>query len=1155
VRNILFVGCGGSGGALLGYLMDQLRSDLRRHGIEQLPRGWGFIHVDCPPAPDAMAPGLGTVWDLGGRYIALAPQVGSYAIVDRAVTSGSAMGEIATWAPRRPDRVTVPIQLGAGQQRVLGRVLLASRAPSLLEQLKAAVDVMKSAEATSEMYAAAEALGEPYDASSAAYTIVLSSMAGGTGASIALDVCRILGQIVDSSMMSVFMCSPDVFDSIPASLRAGVRPNALAMLGEIVASQLGESHEHDLALLAAVGAPVTGAAPVPFARVIPVGRFLGTAGTPFGDGSMQTIYRGVGQCLAALSVSDKALDNYRKFILENFTPRAHTRVSAFGWGAHSNPDIQWGSIGYASLSMGRDRYAEYAAQRMARAALDHLIGGHLQKGNPNSGQLQARAMVASQWPYACTQLGLPVGGGQDPQALARWVYDIGLPRQKSAQMARAVIERGFTNEMPMAPAGMPSEQYMPTLMGFLNSRRARLGQLTKDAAYADAYTWSGQFVQRVEHVIGEAIATHGLVYTKELLAALQEHLSGNYGATGLAALGAQTPDAEQIPAAVGELFQNMRGVINRGQEVVDQVRDRYYHVLDGAARGQWCTLVAQVLADVSANVLAPLDEAVQSALREVETAQQVAATRTGLATVATSQYPLWPSDSDVIVDARWSAADNEVLLTPAAAFPEQYLRDLAAASQSESDGAPPPAAEARRRTVRAVVTGIWPTAGGYSPPAGLISTDPQFVAKSLPIDPSTGRPQIPARAVYAVHVSATEVLDRARQYVNRTQSSFSIFVQESIRSYVDSGGGQRSGEVVGKFRQVLTKAVPFAQVSPQVVDEVHDGPATVNFFFSDIPFAGLPIAADLEALVTQDSTVDALTTQNLTLALSQAPATRIDVFGYYPNELPVVYSGLLEPTRAQWAQSLSPDSKTTFWHGRRSRPLGAALAMSKAERQAMIAGWFLGQITGEIDIPAPPYSQPVRVWDHHKNTWQAFPNPLLTPPERFLRNFDWLPAVLESHLLAVANFGASPVGQSMAPYESLRSLWDDNPNGPTQMAAGMFRLRASDAIAKWLTDGKTPAGPGSRVPGPEASSTGEDRRTAALEWLNSILGLVGDHFDAAGAGEFARITSPDQRERVPYFRDLAPDLMGVLPQLIEMVTTASIGGSTTGNSSLMNSTF
>src|SRR4051812_34753023 len=37
VKKFLIVGVGGSGGATLRYLMDQLREDLRGHGIEHLP--------------------------------------------------------------------------------------------------------------------------------------------------------------------------------------------------------------------------------------------------------------------------------------------------------------------------------------------------------------------------------------------------------------------------------------------------------------------------------------------------------------------------------------------------------------------------------------------------------------------------------------------------------------------------------------------------------------------------------------------------------------------------------------------------------------------------------------------------------------------------------------------------------------------------------------------------------------------------------------------------------------------------------------------------------------------------------------------------------------------------------------------------------------
>ncbi len=75
--------------------------------------------------------------------------------------------------------------------------------------------------------------------------------------------------------------------------------------------------------------------------------------------------------------------------------------------------------------------------------------------------------------------------------------------------------------------------------------------------------------------------------------------------------------------------------------------------------------------------------------------------------------------------------------------------------------------------------------------------------------------------------------------------------------------------------------------------------------------------------------------------------------------------------------------------------------MHESERRAMAAGWFLGLVVGRLRLPPEPYDEPVRVWDSGTSTWVDFPNPLLTPPARFLANNDWLPAVLESVLLAM----------------------------------------------------------------------------------------------------------------------------------------------------------
>ncbi len=1155
MRNLLFVGCGGSGGAILGYLMDQLRSDLQRVGIDSLPGGWGFVHIDCPPVALDLAPGLGTVWDLGGRYLPLAPGTGSYAVVDRAVTSNGA-DQVATWAHRDPESVFVPVQDGAGQQRTIGRILLSSQASRVHAGLTAVVDSMKSPASKRQMSVASKALKEDYD-QNPPYTFVLSSMAGGTGASIALDVCRLLSGIVDPLMTSVFMCSPDVFDSIPANLRMGVRPNALAMLGEIVATQLGEATIGDVALFGSVGAPTNVASSLPMARVIPVGRFLGTEGTPFGDGSMRTIYRGVGQCLAAIARSKTALREFDIHVVQNFSPRNHERPSLFCWGVAPGiqDKVQWGSLGFASISMGRDRYEEYAAQRLARTCLDHLVGGHLQKGDLDSSENQAKRLLASQWGHVCRGLGLPAGG--DAQELVRWVNDHGLTRSRSVAIARSVVDQAMGADIPIVTPGLSGDNFVSTLLPYLQRKRSQLAALAHETAYAEVHAWTEGFGRRVQTVVEDAIADHGLVYAKELVFALDEHLKGNFGTAGLAALGASSPDGREVPTGVTKHIGAipLKAVIGNGQQHTDQIRTEYERAMDLTIRGQWCTLVSQVLADVGPGLLAPLGQAVLAALRDVEAARGASAERTGLATVRTTQYALWPSDGDLLVDSRWSAADNEVLLTVASDFPGQYDADIAAAAKSDTEAVLPGATEARRRSVHRVLAGQWPTASGQPAPGGLLAVEPPFVAKSLPVDPATGRPQIPTLAQYEIRVAASDVLDRARQYVRRPGQSFTAFIGQSIRDYARSGGDRATAEIMEKFREVLTKAVPFAGVNPHIVDVVHDKGSHVNFIFSSVPFGGLPLARDIDQIIAQDPSIDNETSVNFAGSLGTSEASHLDVFGYYSCALPVVYSGLLEPTKSQWSQSLSFSSRQNFWTGRRSRPLPGALAMGEAERRAMVGGWFAGQLTGQLAIPAAPYDTPVRVWAAAHQRWLDFPHPLLTPPEQFRRNFDWLPAVLEAHLVAVARFGDQPVGGSMAPYEALRGLWDDSPDGPTATGAGMFHLRVERSVKDWLRSGMTPPGPGSRVPGLVSTADPEERRRAAVTWLQGIQDLVAEHFSPSGRGEFARIDTAEKRYRVPIFRDLTGDLLVVLPQLVDIVVNAGVDDAPRADDGLMSSTF
>jgi len=155
MRRFLIVGCGGSGGATLAYMMDQLRSELHAAGVDKLIAGWQFVHIDVPSAADPGPDGLANVPGQGGTYIGCGPRGSSYAILDGALSqrlsTDAALDTIATWAPRQPDQVTNPISAGAGQYRAIGRMITLSKAGEIRSKLQAAWDELFRVETISQM--------------------------------------------------------------------------------------------------------------------------------------------------------------------------------------------------------------------------------------------------------------------------------------------------------------------------------------------------------------------------------------------------------------------------------------------------------------------------------------------------------------------------------------------------------------------------------------------------------------------------------------------------------------------------------------------------------------------------------------------------------------------------------------------------------------------------------------------------------------------------------------------------------------------------------------------------------------------------------------------------------------------------------------------
>ncbi|MDN5726544.1 MAG: hypothetical protein L0G99_11525, partial [Propionibacteriales bacterium] len=262
--------------------------------------------------------------------------------------------------------------------------------------------------------------------------------------------------------------------------------------------------------------------------------------------------------------------------------------------------------------------------------------------------------------------------------------------------------------------------------------------------------------------------------------------------------------------------------------------------------------------------------------------------------------------------------------------------------------------------------------------------------------------------------------------------------------------------------------------------------------------------------------------------------------GSYPLYSPLAFESVLKPVGIQWG-STPPAGRSGFWTHRRSRPLNASLPMGDAERRAMVAGWFLGQVLGEIRIPDSPYNRPVEIWDREIGNWAGFPYPMLTPPSAFKATYDWLPAVLESILLAQTQIHEAPVMASLRPYILLREVYDSNPLG---QSTGILDREAVKRLQEWLPEGKTASGLPPRIPKIAQAQTMDERVESAKEWLEVIRGLAGVHFmapgrdGAKGGGSFSDISTRDQASQTPIFRDLAPDIHVMAGELIKLVDEA-----------------
>lgn len=1130
MRRFLVVGCGGSGGVTLRYMMDQLLADLRPYGVTELPGAWQFVHIDVPTKPESGPRPLQTVPQLGGRYFSVSSETNTYELtagtVERKLAAQGELSSLLGWPPRPKERASfVPVANGAGQFRAIGRMLTLRDVDGIRGVIEDAWRDLQQP----DVWEGIPTSLRGSDTTGSVVPIVLASMAGGSGASMFLDVCRILGSStgVNPAELGVFLYTADLFHQLPEDLRQGIEGNSLAAMAELIAAQSGASVAEDAAVLRALGL-ARDTEDLPFQRIFPIGSSIGGDGAKFGGGTTTGVYRGLGRALAALVSSSAATEGYVAHKVGN--PAGITvDQSSLGWGVDPSRFL-WGSMGYASLSLGRDRYTEYAGQRLARRAVERLLRGHLDSLSTLPATEQLASNLDAQWPTALERLGLPGIG----DSVKTWFTASAFPDVQRASDVRAVVGEAMSAIETQESAR--AEDYVRAIGQVLPHYQPSARTHVSDAAYL----WAESFAAHLEATVLEEFlnssARQGLPYARGLVQRLSGHLDFVIDELRRAGAGTTQDPLVLDNDVLSKAAALKKTVIGAGHALTDLLRRGLEKGADRSLKTEAARLAAEVLTSLRNDVLKGLEQTADSALIDLEAAEAQRVTEAGLAQLATNVVAEWPTESD-LAPARFDHAENEVLLTTSAEFPARFRDDV---SQSV------PAArlydQARETIVGEILIGRWETTGGQRGTTPVLIPVRPWRPSSLPIAAGTRTPTPASKPTYRLAISSEDVLTRARAHVARPDQPFARFSTQSISSYLTEDGlpqallAQRQHDFVAKFAETLKLARPLVGVSPEMVQVLHPGHRlTYEYTFGSIPLdENSPVVAEiLTDLASQSQTLDPNTLDTFRGALlPTAQDARIAVYGSYKKYSPLVFSSLLEPLQRRWATTPAAGRKP-LWEWKRTRPLAAGLAMSQVELATMVSGWFVGRALGLVRTPdSPTAGQPVQVWDVKSREWLAFPSPMLTPPTEFKVADDWLPAVLESHTLAIVNCNQDRFLRALAPYRALRGLYDGHEQGPRDFTE-FQQPDATSLFAEWLSTGSSPSGIASQVLANPAD-TPEGRYTQLVEWIDAVRGYVADRYLRTGGGVGnlgalrVMVDSQEQLVSLPMFSQIAPTVHAAL---------------------------
>ena len=208
----LFVGLGGAGGETLARLKQEIVGWLEEHQLPPvIPDGWQFLHIDTPTRCDT------TPRVAEGEYLGLIDHGIDYHTILGTLHNDSDLHlELQNWQPPSQG-IGVAVATGAGQYRAVGSTIAYSAVRTIRNKITRVIENLNHGEVNSRLGELYEHVtGEKSEGDPNSYAIVVSSLAGGTGAGLLMTVCDVIRGTFGEENEGILgvLYTPEVFSTL-----------------------------------------------------------------------------------------------------------------------------------------------------------------------------------------------------------------------------------------------------------------------------------------------------------------------------------------------------------------------------------------------------------------------------------------------------------------------------------------------------------------------------------------------------------------------------------------------------------------------------------------------------------------------------------------------------------------------------------------------------------------------------------------------------------------------------------------------------------------------------------------------------------------------------------------------------------------------------